>query len=166
MSMPPEPPELRRLTGRRRLPSPGAALVVLLIFVVPLALLTVGSVFAARRAVDAYRATHGGVPGVFTVERSTRRPKGGYVTTGSFASGDGAVRRSVTLDGNRRHPFDRRIPAELSSAHAGVAYPAKSHAWIGDAVTTLITGGLVLGGVLLPAPMLIGRIRRRRFRSA
>ncbi|MCO6005145.1 hypothetical protein NE236_09125 [Actinoallomurus purpureus] len=160
MSMPPEPPELRRLTGRRR-PPLSAALFVLVIIVVPLSLLGIGSVVAATRTVDAYRATHDGVKGVLTVEWSTRRLKGGYVTSGSFVSGDGAVRRLVTLDGDGRHRPDQMIPAELSGAHASVAYPRHSHVWIGDAVATLITGGLVLAGSVLLLRTAIGRTRHR-----
>ncbi|GAB3969055.1 hypothetical protein GCM10029978_039640 [Actinoallomurus acanthiterrae] len=159
MSMPPEPPELRRLTGRR--PSLSAALFVLVIFLIPLSLLGFGSVAEATRTADAYRATHGGVRGVLTVEWSTRRRKGGYTTSGSFVSGDGAVRRSVTLDGNGRHSFDQTIPAEISGANGTVAYPRNSHAWISDAVITLITGGLALAGVVLLLTVGIARMRRR-----
>ncbi|WP_433172985.1 hypothetical protein [Actinoallomurus sp. CA-150999] len=160
MSMPPEPPELRRLTGRRR-PSLSAALFVLVIFVIPLSLLAFGSVAEATRTVDAYRATHNGMRGVLTVEWSTRRRKGGYATSGSFVSGDGAVRRSVTLDGDKRHSYDQTIPAEISGAHGTVAYPRNSHAWISDVVITLITGGLALTGVVLLLSVGLNRMRRR-----
>ncbi|GAA4627474.1 hypothetical protein GCM10023196_039830 [Actinoallomurus vinaceus] len=160
MSMPPEPPELRRLTGRRR-PSLSAALFVLVIFVIPLSLLGFGSVAEATRTVDAYRATHDGVQGVFTVEWSTRRQKGGYATSGSFVSGDGAVRRSVTLDGNGRHSYDQTIPAEISGAAGTVAYPRNSHAWISDVIIALITGALALAGTVLLLSVGIGRLRHR-----
>ena len=161
MSMPPEPPELRRLTGRRR-PSLSAALFVLVIFVVPLSLVGFGSVVAATRTVDAYRAAHDGVTGVFTVEWSTRRLKGGYVTSGLFVSGDGSVKRSVRLDGDGLHHLDQMIPAELSGAHASLAYPRHSHAWVADAIGALITGVLTIGGVLLLLRAAIVRMRDRR----
>jgi hypothetical protein len=135
--------------------------VVGLIIVFPLILVAFVAVHETAHAVDAYRATHGGISGTFTVERSTRPPRGGYVTEGLFRSGDGTVQRPVTLDGTDRHAELQRIPARLSDPQAGRAYPPHSAAWITSTVIATIFGMISLATVIGLGLLLVHRLKHR-----
>ncbi|WP_433475493.1 hypothetical protein ACQPZP_43775 [Spirillospora sp. CA-142024] len=159
MSMPAEPPELRRL-GRRRRPGVSAIVFVVVIFVFPSVLLAAGAVYEASRTADAYEAAHEGVAGTFTVEWSDHKPKGGYKTSGMFVSSAGAV-PDVLLDGDRRHRYGERFPVRASGPHPHEVYRNGSNPWVGDLVATLLAGALPVCALVMGVVIVIRRGRRR-----